>query len=194
MADPSHELDHPEILSKERLIDILRERCIHFEDLLNLEKSDLVELFYKHVTPKPQRPQQLRRARRKSTIIHSNRRKSVESLDVPNGKIARIVPEGVIKTNKNTPSVDSINTNTDTVAINCATSPIQSPRSHSNRNTITKSKVVKLNRKTLGLNLNNSQQETSSSIASSELISDDKMDIERDSRKRKFEKVAVTWP
>lgn len=37
-------------------------------------------------------------------------------------------------------------------------------------------------------------QETSSSIASSELISDDKMDIERDSRKRKFEKVAVTWP
>lgn len=82
----------------------------------------------------------------------------MESLDVPNGKIARIVPDSVIETNKNTPSVDSINTNTDTVAINCATSPIQSPRSHSNRNTITKSKVVKLNRKTLGLNLNNSQQ------------------------------------
>lgn len=189
MADPSRELDHPEILSKVRLIDILRERCMHFEDLLNLEKSDLVELFYKHVTPKPQRPQQLRRARRKSTVIHSNKRKSVESLDVPNGKIARIAHDSVIETNKN-----SINTNTDAVAINCATSPIQCPRSHSNRNTITKSKVVKLNRKTLGLNLNNSQQETSSSIASSELISDDKMDIERDSRKRKFEKVAVTWP
>lgn len=78
MAHPvitlGNELEHPGILSKERLIKILSERYIHLEDLPNLEKSDLIELFYKHVTPKPQRLQQLRRARRKSTIIRLNKR------------------------------------------------------------------------------------------------------------------------
>lgn len=37
-------------------------------------------------------------------------------------------------------------------------------------------------------------QETNLPIASSELISDDKRDIEMDSPRRKFQKVAVTWP
>lgn len=59
-----NELDHPEVLSRERLIEILCERCMHLQDLVDLEKGDLVQLFYKHVTPLPQRLHQLRRAKR----------------------------------------------------------------------------------------------------------------------------------
>ena len=60
----SNELDHPEVLSRERLIEILCERSMRQEDLLSLEKGDLVQLFYKYVTPLPQRLHQLRRAKR----------------------------------------------------------------------------------------------------------------------------------
>lgn len=65
-ARPSgtNELDHPEVLSRERLIEILCERSMRQEDLLILEKGDLVQLFYKYVTPLPQRLHQLRRAKR----------------------------------------------------------------------------------------------------------------------------------
>lgn len=59
-----NELDHPEVLSRERLLQILCERSMHQEDLVHLEKGDLVQLFYKHVTPLPQRLHQLRRAKR----------------------------------------------------------------------------------------------------------------------------------
>ena len=59
-----YELDFPEILSKERLIEILCQRCMQLQDLMDLEKSDLVELFHKYVTPLPQRLHQLRRAKR----------------------------------------------------------------------------------------------------------------------------------
>ena len=69
MADASrtcrgNELDHPEVLSRERLLEILCERSMREEDLMNLEKADLVQLFYKYVTPLPQRLHQLRRAKR----------------------------------------------------------------------------------------------------------------------------------
>ena len=60
----SYELDHPEVLSRERLLEILCERSLHHEDLVNLEKDDLVQLYYKYVTPLPQRLHQLRRAKR----------------------------------------------------------------------------------------------------------------------------------
>lgn len=59
-----NELHHPEVLSRERLLEILCERSLHHEDLVNLEKGDLVQLFYKYVTPLPQRLHQLRRAKR----------------------------------------------------------------------------------------------------------------------------------
>lgn len=60
----SNELDHPEVLSRERLLEILCERSMRQEDLVNLEKGDLVQLFYQFVTPLPQRLHQLRRAKR----------------------------------------------------------------------------------------------------------------------------------
>ena len=60
----SNELDHPEVLSKERLLEILRERSMHPQGLADLDKGDLVQLFYKYVTPLPQRLHQLRRAKR----------------------------------------------------------------------------------------------------------------------------------
>ena len=59
-----NELDHPEVLSRERLLEILCERSLRHEDLVDLEKGDLVQLFYKYVTPLPQRLHQLRRAKR----------------------------------------------------------------------------------------------------------------------------------
>lgn len=92
MADSTrsygNELDHPEVLSRERLIEILCERSILLQDLVDLEKGDLVQLFYKYVTPLPQRLHQLRRAKRvapsgkergtsqgrKSTIIRLTKR------------------------------------------------------------------------------------------------------------------------
>lgn len=68
MADSTrpygNELDHPEVLSRERLIEILCERSILLQDLVDLEKGDLVQLFYRYVTPLPQRLHQLRRAKR----------------------------------------------------------------------------------------------------------------------------------
>ena len=69
MADASrtcggNELDHPEVLSRERLLEILCERSLRQDDLVDLEKGDLVQLFYKYVTPLPQRLHQLRRAKR----------------------------------------------------------------------------------------------------------------------------------
>ena len=86
-SSTSNELDHPEVLSRERLIEILSERCLNLQALVDLEKGDLVQLFYKYVTPLPQRLHQLRRAKReipcggesatlesKSTIIRLTKR------------------------------------------------------------------------------------------------------------------------
>lgn len=64
----SNELFHPEVLSRERLLQILCDRSIPREHLLYLEKGDLVQLFYKYVTPLPQRLHQLRRARRRQHV------------------------------------------------------------------------------------------------------------------------------
>ena len=65
-SSKANELDHPEVLSSERLTEILCERSIHPQDLVDLDKGDLVQLFYKYVTPLPQRLHQLRRAKRVS--------------------------------------------------------------------------------------------------------------------------------
>lgn len=64
----SNELHHPEVLSRERLLQILCDRSIPLEHLLYLEKGDLVQLFYKYVTPLPQRLHQLRRAGRRQHV------------------------------------------------------------------------------------------------------------------------------
>jgi hypothetical protein len=57
-------LDHPEVLDREKLMEILRNRCIPLTEIKDLEKQDLVALFYKHVAPLPQRMHQLRRGKR----------------------------------------------------------------------------------------------------------------------------------
>lgn len=57
-------LDYPEILSRERLIEILSQRCFANEEIQGLEKHQLVNLFYKFVTPLPQRTVQLKRTKR----------------------------------------------------------------------------------------------------------------------------------
>ncbi|XP_068698098.1 uncharacterized protein [Montipora foliosa] len=221
-----YELDFPEILSKERLIEILCQRCMQLQDLMDLEKSDLVELFHKYVTPLPQRLHQLRRAKRmipcggkqrgtsqgKNTITRLLKRKSEETSDASNCKIARTVPSSSSKMSKKTLSLEFINKEIDSVSINSASSPTQDSSSGHNHNVmskITKAKVVKLNRKTLGLNLNTSvsqcalkdklastlngktQQEINSSTNDS--CSSDK-DIQINTPKKKFEKIAVTWP
>lgn len=83
----SNELDHPEVLSRERLLEILCERSMRQEDLVDLEKGDLVQLFYKYVTPLPQRLHQLRRAKR---VIPCGEGRSGERVS-PKGKSSTVI-------------------------------------------------------------------------------------------------------
>ncbi|EDO38705.1 predicted protein [Nematostella vectensis] len=57
--------DHPEILERETLVDVLCTKGIDRQEINALDKVDLVKLFYKYAAPLPQRAQQLRRAKRK---------------------------------------------------------------------------------------------------------------------------------
>ncbi|XP_078373155.1 uncharacterized protein LOC144656789 isoform X2 [Oculina patagonica] len=225
----SNELDHPEVLSRERLLEILYERSMRQEDLVNLEKSDLVQLFYNYVTPLPQRLHQLRRAKREtpcgrsgervsskgrtSTIIRLTKRKSDEIVTTTPIKITRTEHSNSIKINRGTPCLDSLNKGINSVSIN-ATSPttVDTRTSHegSTVNKLIKPKVVKLNRKTLGLHVDKSvehsplKDESSSSlnggpqkevaVSSSSESGSDVNESEIRNTKRKFEKVAVTWP
>lgn len=99
-----NELDHPGVLSRERLEEILCERSIHPQYFVDLDKDALVQLFYNHVTPLPQRPYQLRRVKRvihpigkesktskgeTLTITRSTKRKSEETMDATASKLAR---------------------------------------------------------------------------------------------------------
>jgi len=199
------------------------------EDLLNLEKGDLVQLFYKYVTPLPQRLHQLRRAKRltpcgksgESTsskgrtpkVIRLTKRKSDEIVTTTPIKIARTEHKNSININKNPAYIDSINKGINSVAIN-ATSPTTNTGTSHERNTLNKAvkpKVVKLNRTTLGLHVDKSfehsllkdesksslnggtEKESAASMSSGESGSDVN-DTEIRNTKRKFEKIAVTWP
>lgn len=64
----SDELSHPEILSPEKLREILCSRGLLPKDLKDKEKDELVKLCHRFVVPLPQRDKQLRRARRKETM------------------------------------------------------------------------------------------------------------------------------
>ena len=87
-ARPSNELDHPEVLSRERLMEILCERSMNINELIDMEKQDLIQLFYKFVSPLPQRIHQLRRGKR---AIPCSRDKNVEEMSKEkNSKIIRL--------------------------------------------------------------------------------------------------------
>ena len=58
------ELDHPEVLSRERLLEILSDRCLPVSEIEHQEKHELVSLFYRFVSPLPQRTRQLKRTTR----------------------------------------------------------------------------------------------------------------------------------
>ena len=64
IASETIDLNHPEVLSRETLVEILVERRLPLEEVQDLEKHALVELFYKFVAPLPQRLHQLRRSKR----------------------------------------------------------------------------------------------------------------------------------
>jgi len=197
---------------------------MHLQDLVDLEKGDLVQLFYKYVTPLPQRLHQLRRAKRviphsresakgKSTIIRLTKRKSEDTAGGTDSKIARKEHSNIIKINKKPASLESIHRGINSVSINATLPILESKTGHENNsvNKTAKPKVVKLNRKTLGLNLNKSveeqtlkqelqlslnggtQKEIIASMTSSKSSSDEK-DSTINSTKKKFEKKAVTWP
>ncbi|PFX34534.1 hypothetical protein AWC38_SpisGene522 [Stylophora pistillata] len=224
----SNELDHPEVLSRERLLDILCDRSIPREDLICLEKGDLVQIFYKYVTPLPQRLHQLRRARRRqlpcgeqtvasngktSTIIRPTKRKSHEKLTTRPIKISRTEHSNSIKINRSPISFGSTSNGVNSVSIHTTSPTMDITSDHEGRaqNKSIKPKVVKLNRKTLGLHVDKSfehqqsknesnssfnggaQKEVSASSTSGDSGSDVN-DSKSGSTKRKFEKVAVTWP
>ncbi|CAH1227312.1 Hypp157 [Branchiostoma lanceolatum] len=71
------DLIHPEILSKDTLIDILTERLVlkNHHGNPSLDKAQLVEMFYKAVTPKPQRKYRLNRRGRIMTKAQIRRAK-----------------------------------------------------------------------------------------------------------------------
>lgn len=57
-------LDHPEVLDRDKLVEILQKRCIPLDEIDGLDKEHLIVLFYKYVSPLPQRIHQLRRSKR----------------------------------------------------------------------------------------------------------------------------------
>ncbi|XP_033739652.1 ashwin-like [Pecten maximus] len=79
-ADRKQQFDwlYPELLSKDGLLDILRQRYVNHPDIERLEKDDLVELYYKYVIPLPQRKYRMNRRGREMTkkqILLAKKRK-----------------------------------------------------------------------------------------------------------------------
>ena len=76
-ANSSDILSHPEILPAEKLRDILLSRGLPSKDLVDKEKNDLVQLFYRFIVPLPQRTSHMaRRANRlqtKMTVVDTRR-------------------------------------------------------------------------------------------------------------------------
>lgn len=54
-AKDNHDWLYPELLSQERLVEILRQRYIRRTDLDQLQKDELVDLYNKYIIPLPQR-------------------------------------------------------------------------------------------------------------------------------------------
>ncbi len=63
-ANSSDILSHPEILPAEKLRDILLSRGLPSKDLVDKEKNDLVQLFYRFIVPLPQRTSHMAMRRR----------------------------------------------------------------------------------------------------------------------------------
>lgn len=84
-------LQHPEVLDREDLLQILQKRCLPLQEIDHLGKEELVFLFYKYVSPLPQRLHQLRRAKRdppksskietisSSSVLQNTSRKRLEA-------------------------------------------------------------------------------------------------------------------
>ena len=68
-ADSCSILSHPEILSVEKLKNILSSRGIPSKDLVDKSKDDLVQLFYHFIVPLPQRTTHMRRANRRKQNV-----------------------------------------------------------------------------------------------------------------------------
>ena len=65
-------INHPEILSVEKLREILLSRSIPSKDVMNKDKNDLVQLFYRFIVPLPQRKVHRRRGGRASQVSSAN--------------------------------------------------------------------------------------------------------------------------
>ncbi|XP_060068363.1 ashwin-like [Ylistrum balloti] len=79
-ADRKQQCDwlYPELMAKEGLLDILRQRYVSHPDIERLEKEELVELYYKYVIPLPQRKYRMNRRGREMTrkqILLAKKRK-----------------------------------------------------------------------------------------------------------------------
>lgn len=92
------------------------------------------------------------------TYIFSLCRKSTEVGDVTVSKKARTDHSNIIKINKRPASLETINKGINSVSINATSPSLDSRTGHKDNavNKTAKPKVVKLNRKTLGLNLSKS--------------------------------------
>ena len=63
-------LSHPEILSHERLVDLLSDRGFPKEELTVKDKDILVQMCYRFIVPLPQRVSNMRRANRLKNNLH----------------------------------------------------------------------------------------------------------------------------
>eukprot|EP00105_Crassostrea_gigas_P029394 XP_011451329.1 PREDICTED: ashwin [Crassostrea gigas] len=54
-AKDNHDWLYPELMSQDKLVKILRQRYIRRTDLEQLQKDELVDLYYKYIIPLPQR-------------------------------------------------------------------------------------------------------------------------------------------
>ncbi|XP_062620313.1 ashwin-like [Saccostrea cucullata] len=86
----SHDWLYPELLSEEKLVQILRQRFIRHKDLTQLDKEQLVDLYYKYIIPLPQRTYRNNRRGREMTkrqIVQAKKRKSsLNEADSPDKK------------------------------------------------------------------------------------------------------------
>ena len=88
-------LNHPEILSVEKLREILLSRSIPSKDVMNKDKNDLVQLFYRFIVPLPQRKVRRRRVNQVNSVNMTGVCSSTEAVYQPNSNETERCSHGI---------------------------------------------------------------------------------------------------
>lgn len=108
-AKNDHDWLYPELLSQDRLVEILRQRYIRRTDLEQLQKDELVDLYYKFIIPLPQRTYRQNRrgqemTRRQATMENQRVTSSQGEENSDRKRMRNSGPESRFLTSYNLPS------------------------------------------------------------------------------------------